>query len=126
MNSEKIIGSIYEYYRTDNDEVVYRGSTTHQDNKYGTILENVDQWHRQGERFKARFKYSNTVFRSNLRRPFGEKVEVRFVVEPHETTKEELLQLEGEKIREKIDEGQCYLNHDPDPLATWKKYNKGD
>ena len=41
MNSEKIIGSIYEYYRTDNDEVVYRGSTTHQDNKYGTILENV-------------------------------------------------------------------------------------
>ena len=36
----------------------------------------------------------------------------------------ELLELEGIKIREGHDDGQCYLNHDPDPLATWKKHNK--
>ena len=27
-------------------------------------------------------------------------------------------------IKNKIAEGQCYLNHDPEPLKTWKKYNK--
>jgi hypothetical protein len=27
-------------------------------------------------------------------------------------------------IQEKIEVGQCYLNHDPDPLKTYKKYNK--
>ena len=39
-------------------------------------------------------------------------------------TREELLKLEGEKIREAIEEGGCMLNHTPDPLETWKKYAK--
>ena len=39
-------------------------------------------------------------------------------------TLEKLLTLEGEWIRKGIDEGQCYLNHDPDPLKTFKRYNK--
>ena len=52
---DKLTGFIYEYVRKDNGEVVYRGSSEHVDNKYGTALENVDQWHRQGERFKARY-----------------------------------------------------------------------
>jgi hypothetical protein len=30
--------------------------------------------------------------------------------------------LEGDMINEKIDEGQCYLNHTPDPLKSWKKF----
>jgi len=38
-------------------------------------------------------------------------------------TRHELLSLEGVKIREMIDTGQCYLNHDPDPLKSFKKYN---
>ena len=46
---DKLTGFIYEYVRKDNGEVVYRGSSEHVDNKYGTALENVDQWHRQGE-----------------------------------------------------------------------------
>ena len=48
-----VVGGIYQYVRKDNSEIVYRGSTTHKDNRYGTILENVDSWHRQGERFKS-------------------------------------------------------------------------
>ena len=121
--NDKLTGFIYEYVRKDNGEVVYRGSSVHVDNKYGTALENVDQWHRQGERFKAKFKYSYTVFRSNLRRPFGENVEIRFLTEPKEMTRRELLTLEGEKIQEMHEKNQCYLNHDPNPLETWKKYN---
>jgi hypothetical protein len=120
---DKLTGFIYEYVRKDNGEVVYRGSSEHVDNKYGTALENVDQWHRQGERFKAKFKYSYTVFRSNLRRPFGENVEIKFLTEPKEMTRKELLALEGEKIQEMHDKGQCILNHDSNPLETWKKYN---
>ena len=49
---------------------------------------------------------------------------MRVVVSPKRMTLEQLLKLEGELIREKISEGQCYLNHDPYPLKTWKKYNK--
>lgn len=122
--NDVVIGGIYEYFRIDNDEVVYRGSTEHQDNRYGTALENVDQWHRQGERFKTKSgKYSYTVFRSNLRRPFGKKVKIRWCVEPSEMKREQLLILEGDKIVEKHEVGECYLNHDPNPLATWKKNN---
>ena len=120
----KVIGGIYQYVRKDNGEIVYRGSTTHKDNRYGTILENVDSWHRQGERFKSNWKYSWTVFRSNLRRPFGDVVNIEWCVEPKEMKYRELLELEGEKIREGHKQGQCYLNHDPDPLASYKKYNK--
>ena len=120
----KVIGGIYQYVRKDNGEIVYRGSTTHKDNRYGTILENVDSWHRQGERFKSNWKYSWTVFRSNLRRPFGDVVNIEWCVEPKEMKYRELLELEGEKIHEGHKQGQCYLNHDPDPLASYKKYSK--
>lgn len=121
---EIVVGGIYQYTRKDNGEVVYRGHTCQTDNQYGTILENVDSWHRQGERFKSRYKYSFTAFRSNLRRPFGDIVAIEWCVKPSEMKYGDLLALEGKKIREGHDEGQCYLNHDPDPLATWKKHNK--
>ena len=49
---------------------------------------------------------------------------MREIVKPEERTLEELLTIEGEWIQKGIAEGQCYLNHDPDPLKTWKKYNK--
>jgi len=118
-----LVGGVYEYYRTDNDEIVYRGSTEHQEDQWGQPLEKVDKWHREGENIPTKYKYSWTVFRSNLRRPFGNKVQVRWCIEPYEMTREELLTIEGEKIREKQDEGQCYLNHDPNPLKSWRKYN---
>ena len=125
---EKVQGFIYEYYRTDNNEVVYRGSSKHDDefclNEYKrTALENVDFWHRDGQKVKMKYKYNWTVFRSNLRRPIGNKLKIRMLHEPKTMTFEELLTLEGQCIQEKIQEGQCYLNHDPDPLKSWKKYN---
>tara|TARA_R100001591_G_scaffold517_1_gene1276 strand:- start:1242 stop:1637 length:396 start_codon:yes stop_codon:yes gene_type:complete len=125
---EKVQGFIYEYYRTDNKEVVYRGSSKHDDefclNEYKrTALENVDFWHRDGQKVKMKYKYNWTVFRSNLRRPIGNKLKIRMLHEPKTMTFEELLTLEGQCIQEKIQEGQCYLNHDPDPLKSWKKYN---
>lgn len=122
---EKVFGGIYEYYRTDNNEVVYRGSAklTPSRNK-DSIFESADDFHRKGETFNYKYKYSWTVFRSNLRRPIGEKLEIRVIVKPKEMTLEKLLTLEGEWIRKGIDEGQCYLNHDPDPLKTYKRYNK--
>ena len=116
-----VIGGIYEYYRKDNDEVVYRGSSEKE-------LEGLDKFHREGHTYKVfqqnGWKYSYTVFRSNLRRPIGLMLECRWVVEPKEMSREALLTLEGEMIQEKIDVGQCYLNHDPNPLKTYKKYNK--
>lgn len=115
--SEKITGGIYEYVREDNKEIVYRGSSTH------NSLEKIDSWHRKGEKYLKQGKYTYTVFRSNLRRPLGKKVSIRWCVEPFETTHEELLKLEGDKIKEMIDIDQCYLNHDPEPLKTWIKYN---
>ena len=120
--TDKVIGGIYEYYRTDNQEVIYRGSSEKD-------LEGLDNFHRKGHTYQIfkenkNWKYSYTVFRSNLRRPLGEKVECRWVVEPKEMSREALLELEGKMIQEKIDVGQCYLNHDPNPLKTYKKYNK--
>ena len=122
---DKIFGGIYEYYRIDNNEVVYRGSAKLTPSRTkDTIFEKADTYHRQGEMWtKGRYKYAWTVFRSNLRRPLGEKLKIRTVVEPKDMTLEELLTLEGIKIREGIEKGQCYLNHDPDPLKTYKKYN---
>ena len=118
---DTVVGGIYEYYRKDNDEVVYRGSSE----KERAAL---DHFHREGHTYKIfqqnNWKYSYTIFRSNLRRPFGLMLDCRWVVEPKQMTREELLKLEGEKIQEKIDVGQCYLNHDPDPLKSFKKYNK--
>ena len=126
--TDKVQGFIYEYYRTDNDEVVYRGSSKHDDEfclkEYKrTALENVDFWHREGQKVKMRYKYNWTVFRSNLRRPIGNLLKIRILHEPKTMTFEELLTLEGESIKEMIEKGQCYLNHDPDPLKTWKKHN---
>ena len=119
--TDKVVGGIYEYYRTDNQEVVYRGSSEKD-------LEGLDAFHRKGHTYQIfkenkNWKYSYTVFRSNLRRPLGEKVECRWVVEPKEMTREELLTLEGDKIKEMIQIGECYLNHDPEPLKSFKKYN---
>ena len=56
---------------------------------------------------------------------FAEKNEwdIRWVQEPKEMTREQLLTLEGEKIQEMIVNAQCAFNHTPDPLASWKKYN---
>ena len=72
---------------------------------------------------KGRYNYS--VFRVNLRRPIAKLYEwkIGWCVEPKEMTREELLALEGEKIQEAIEIGGCVLNHTPDPLETWKKYN---
>ena len=117
-----VTGGVYEYFRKDNDEVVYRGSSEKD-------LDGLNNFHREGHSYKIfkdnpSWKYSYTVFRSNLRRPLGLMLECRWVVEPKEMTREELLKLEGELIREKIDVGQCYLNHDPDPLKTYMKYNR--
>ena len=117
--SDMVTGGIYEYYRTDNDEVVYRGSSEKR-------LNVLNEMHRKGETFPAfknKYKYNYTVFRTNLTRPIGEKLEARWVAKPKKMTREELLSLEGDMINEKIDEGQCYLNHTPDPLKSWKKYN---
>jgi hypothetical protein len=119
--SDTVVGGIYEYYRTDNDEVVYRGSSEKD-------LDGLNNFHREGHSYSVfknnpSWRYSYTVFRSNLRRPLGEKLKCRWVVEPIEMTRHELLSLEGVKIREMIDTGQCYLNHDPDPLKSFKKYN---
>ena len=123
--TDKVFGGIYEYYRTDNDEVVYRGHARLTPSRSKeSIFQSADDFHRKGETFNYKFKYSWTVFRSNLRRPIGEKLEMRIIVEPKEMTWKELLTLEGEWIKKGIDEGQCYLNHDPDPLKTWSKYNK--
>ena len=123
--TDKVFGGIYEYYRTDNDEIVYRGSAKLTPSRSKeSIFQSADDFHRKGETFNYKFKYSWTVFRSNLRRPIGEKLEMRTIVEPKEMTWKELLTLEGEWIKKGIDEGQCYLNHDPDPLKTWSKYNK--
>ena len=104
--SDTLTGGIYQYYRTDNSEVVYRGSTEHIEDKWGVPLQKVDDWHRKGETFKGKFRYSWTVFRTALRTPFGEKLEIGWVVQPKEKTREELLDLEGSCIREKKAEGE--------------------
>ena len=119
-----VTGFIYEYYRTDNDEVVYRGSSEHKEDKWGEPLGKVDKWHREGHLLKTRFPYSWTVFRCALRTPFGEKVKIRYLHEPKEMTRKELLTLEGDSIKMKHGEAQCYLNHTPDPLKAFEKYNK--
>ena len=121
--TDTLVGGVYQYCRTDNNEVVYRGSTEHIEDKWGVPLQKVDDWHRKGENFKTKFRYSWTVFRTNLRRPIGKLLEIGWVVEPKEMTREELLTLEGELIQAGIEMCQCYLNHDPDPLKTWKKFN---
>ena len=121
---DKVLGGIYEYYRIDNNEVVYRGSAKKTPSRSeNNIFKNVDAFHREGEKFNFNGKYSFTVFRSNLRRSFGEKLMIRIVDEPKWMTYEELLSLERDRIQEKIKNGECYLNHDPDPLKTWKKRN---
>jgi hypothetical protein len=115
--TDAVKGGIYEY--VDNKgKVVYRGSTEHD------TLEKVDWYHREGHGI-TKYKYSMTVFRSNLRRPIAQNQEwtIRWKVEPKEMTREQLLNLEGELIREAIDLGECMMNHTPDPLASWKKYN---
>jgi hypothetical protein len=116
--SDEVIGGIYEYYRTDNDEVVYRGSSE-------GSLDSLDGFHRKGDTYEI-FKnnpswiYDWSNFRVNLRRPIGKKLKVRWIVEQHEMSREELLRLEGDMIRKKQDEGQCYLNKDNNPLRYWK------
>tara|TARA_R110001592_G_scaffold204654_2_gene454898 strand:- start:393 stop:776 length:384 start_codon:yes stop_codon:yes gene_type:complete len=122
--TDKVTGFIYEYFRTDNNEIVYRGSSEHKEGYNRTPLENVDFWHREGHTLNSpKFPYKYTVFRSNLRRPLGKKVRVRMLIEPKEMTREEMLILEGDMIQERLDKGQCYLNHDPNPLKTWKRFN---
>ena len=125
--TDKVYGGIYEYYREDNNEIVYRGSAKLTPSRTKeTIFEKADDYQRKGETYKSKGKYQFisawTVFRTNLRRPLGEKLKMREIVKPEERTLEELLTLEGIKIREGIEKGQCYLNHDPDPLKTYKKW----
>ena len=121
--TDKIVGGIYEYYHKDTSDVFYRGSSEKD-------LDGLDGFHRVGHTYsifkdkKTGWKYSYTVFRSNLRRPIGDDLIVRWCEEPKEMTREELLTLEGEKIQEMIDLKQCILNHDPNPLKSFKKYNK--
>ena len=119
--TDNLVAGIYEYYHKDTNDIYYRGSSE-------KTLEGLDGFHRVGhtyEVFKSgQAKYSYTVFRSTLRRPIGDDLIVRWCVEPKEMTREELLTLEGEKIQEMIDVKQCILNHDPNPLKSFKKYNK--
>ena len=123
--TDKVIGGIYEYYREDNNEVAYRGHAKLTTSRTkDSLFESVDSFHRKGEIILKSGKYSWTVFRTNLRRPFGKMLKQRVVVEPTEMTFEELLILEGKWIQQGIKEGQCYLNHDPNPLQTFKRYNK--
>ena len=81
-----VVGGIYEYYRKDNDEVVYRGSSEKE-------IEALNSFHREGHTYKVfkqnGWKYSYTVFRSNLRRPFGLMLECRWVVEPEEMSRKD-------------------------------------
>ena len=112
---------IYEY-KDKHGKIIYRGSTEFED-----LIEerrSPDWYHREGHVMKGRYNYS--VFRVNLRRPIAKLDEwkIRWCVQPKEMTREELLKLEGEKIREAIEIGGCMLNHTPDPLETWKKYAK--
>ena len=44
--TDKVIGGIYEYYRTDNQEVVYRGSSEKD-------LEGLDSFHRKGHTYST-------------------------------------------------------------------------
>ena len=116
-----VFGGIYEYV-DKNGQISYRGSTEFED-----LIEDrrsPDWYHREGHVMKGR--YSLTVFRSNLRRPIAKINEwkIQWCVQPKEMTREQLLVLEGEKIQEAIEQGQCILNHTPDPLETWKKYAK--
>jgi len=110
---EVVTGFIYEYYREDNGEVVYRGSTEHPD------IEKVDEFHRKGNFFKLKGMYSWTHFRINLRRPIGQKIKIRKVTEESTMTRMELLYLEKVKIREKIQDCECYLNNHDDPLKAF-------
>lgn len=121
--NDKVVGGVYEAYREDNAEVVYRGSTEHLDSHYGTALEQVEKFHTIGENFKLKYGYSWTVFRSNLRREFGKKIKFRWDIEPKEMTRQELLCLERDRIQEGFKTGECYLNHTPDPLKSWIKFN---
>ena len=119
-----VFGGIYEYRDKDN-RIIYRGSTEFE----GLIEErrSPDWYHREGHvTHTPKKKYYVSVFRSNLRRPIAKKHEwkIQWCVQPKEMTREELLKLEGEKIQEAIDNCECILNHTPDPLKTWKKYEK--
>tara|TARA_B100002019_G_C21207444_1_gene567488 strand:+ start:493 stop:870 length:378 start_codon:yes stop_codon:yes gene_type:complete len=118
--TDKITGGIYEYYHIDDNKIYYRGSSE-------KTLEDLDDFHRKGHTYnifkKNGWKYSYTVFRSNLRRPIGEKLKARWVVKPKEMSREQLLQLESDSIKEKIKLGECTLNHDPEPLKSFLKYN---
>mgnify|MGYP001376213762 CR=1 FL=1 len=56
--TDKVIGGIYEYYRTDNQEVVYRGSSEKD-------LEGLDSFHRKGHTysiFKENKNWKNRKF----------------------------------------------------------------
>jgi hypothetical protein len=121
--TDTLTGGIYEYFFVDNGETVYTGSTEHVEDKWGAPLEKVDKWHRVGETFPTKYPYSWTVFRTNLRDTFGERVDIRWKDEPKEMSREELLTLETKRIKEAKKIGQSYLNHHNDPLAAWKKYN---
>lgn len=119
--TDVVKGGIYEYFHKESGDIYYRGSSEKE-------LGALDMFHRQGHTYKvfqqSGWKYTYTVFRSNLRRPIGEDLDCRWVVEPKQMTRKELLTLEGEKIQEMIDVKQCHLNHDPNPLKTFKKWNK--
>jgi len=122
--TDKVFGGIYRYDREDNNETPYIGSAKLTPSRTKeNLFEKADDYHRKGDQYSNKYKYSWTVFRTNLRRPLGEKLKMKVIVKPKEMTLEELLTLEGNYIQEGIAKGQCYLNHDPDPLKTWKKYN---
>ena len=116
--TQTIYGFIYEYYRTDNDEVVYRGSSEHITKDGKANLQKVDDFHRKGNLFRLG-RYSWTHFRLTLRRGLGHKVAIRQVTEPMEMTLLDLLLLEKSKIREKTNVGECYLNTHDDPLHAY-------
>jgi hypothetical protein len=123
-------GGIYEYFRQDNQEVVYRGSSEQP-------LASLDWTHRHGEE-KWGDDYFFSVFRTNMRRPIRDVIPgPRWVHERETMTRRALLSLERDAIKEMIDQRQCYWNHTPDPLNSWivnmkknierwNKYNRHD
>jgi hypothetical protein len=110
---------IYEYYRTDNDEVVYRGSS-------GSSLVDLDRTHREGQKWikgKGKDGYYLSPFRANLRREIGKILEARWIHEHQTMTRRELLSLERDSIQEKTDQRQCCMNWSDDPLQSWLDNN---
>ena len=110
MFEEIVEGGIYEYYREDNNEVVYRGITT-------KTLEDTDKWNRDSSFIHSKSSHIKKILRFTI----GNKLKIRWIVLPGKTTLSNLYLLQQTLIREKVRVNECYLNQD---LYPFKKYYK--